>query len=244
MTEERSPESDDLDEFDEFHEEGVSLEELSRSYASVIGDYEAAHPTDMSDAVGDESELVLFDSDDEEAEAEDCPVTPTSILEAVLLVGRPDSGPITASEIASLMRGVTPAEVEQLVADLNANYEQNGSALRIVDSGGGFRLRLADDLKFITDRFYGRVREIRLSQAAIDCLALVSYQPGISRDELEKQRNQPSGGVLNQLVRRQLLEIRREGDGARNPCYYPTNRLLELTGLASLEDLPQVEEWQ
>jgi segregation and condensation protein B len=113
----------------------------------------------------------------------------------------------------------------------------------IVPAGAGYRMQLAEDLSGIKDRFYGRVRDIRLNQAAIDCLALVSYQPGISRTKLEEQRGQPSGAILNQLVRRQLLEMRREGPGKQaGPHYYPTERLLQLAGLASLEDLPQAEE--
>ncbi len=115
---------------------------------------------------------------------------------------------------------------------------------RIATIGNAFRLQLADDLQFIRDRFYGPVREIRLNQAAVDCLALIAYQPGVSREELEDQRGQPSGAVLSQLVRRQLIEVKREGQPKKTLHYYPTDKLLQLIGLGSLEDLPQVEEWQ
>ncbi len=233
-------------------EEGISLEELSQSYSQLLRTASRETPgtastDDLTSPSDDASSGVqLFDPDDQEAEeADHCPVTPLSILEAILMVGRPDNGAITASEIAGLMRGVETAEVAELIEQLNQAYEQQGGALRIAQAGSGYRMQLAPDLKFITDRFYGRVREVKLSQAAVDCLALVAYQPGISREQLDEQRGQPSGGVLNQLVRRQLLEMRREGpDKKLEPHYYPTERLLQLAGLASLEDLSQVEEWE
>lgn len=115
--------------------------------------------------------------------------------------------------------------------------------MRIVEASDGYRTVLADEVDFIRDRFYGRVREVALNQSAIDCLALVAYQPGISRNQLEEQRGQPSGGILNQLVRRRLIEIHRKGDGKDSaPHYYPTDRLVALAGLDSLDDLPQVED--
>lgn len=237
----------DAAEHDEFEEEGFSLEELSQTYAK-LQPANSGTTEEFSVTAGDGSaeELDLFPANDElEPESDEhCPVTPRSIIEAVLMVGRPDSKPITAAEIAGLMRGVDESEVASTIADINQIYATSGRAFWIAEVGNGYRLQLFDDLQFISDRFYGRVREVRLNQTAIDCLALVLYQPGITRDTIDEQRGQPSSGMLNQLVRRQLLEMRREGaNGHLTPHYYPTDRLLQLSGLASLEDLPQVEEW-
>jgi segregation and condensation protein B len=237
-----SPQLDDEDD-----EQGLSLEELSQTYAQLLKKGGVPEPTADSNSIqlAVDAEASAFDPLDEElSESDACPVTPTSILESVLFVGRPDNSPISADEIASLMRGVRPVEIEAHVAELNQIYVETGRAIRIATIGNGFRLQLADDLQFIRDRFYGPIREIRLNQAAIDCLALVAYQPGISRDQLEDQRGQPSGAVLSQLVRRQLIEVRRKGQKPQQLHYYPTDKLLQLIGLGTLDDLPQVEEWQ
>ncbi len=172
-----------------------------------------------------------------------CPLTPQSIVEAILFVGRPDGVSIPAAEIAGLMRGVDASEVASCVAQLNEIYVQTNRATRIVADGAGYRIQLADDVKFVRDRFYGRVRHVKLNQAAIDCLALIAYQPGISREKLEQQRGQPSGSLLSQLIRRQLIDMRRvTEDKQAVQRYYPTNRLLDLTGIESLDDLPQTED--
>ncbi len=231
-------------------EEGLSLEELSQTYSQLLNKgqlpIQSSGALPASTEAGDNSEADKFDPLAEELhESDNCPVTPMSILEAVLFVGRPDNQPIAADELAGMMRGVRAAEIEDLVAELNRIYVETGRVLRIDTVGSGYRLQLAEDLQIIRDRFYGPVREVRLNQAAIDCLALIAYQPGISRVQLEEQRSQPSGPVLSQLVRRQLVEMKREGDRQqRQQHYYPTDKLLQLIGLNALEDLPQVEEWQ
>lgn len=231
---------------------GFSLEELSQSYSQAVargGDSPASSQSGQSPAPAeeqqdDDAEIQIFDPLEDELDATaTLPVTPQAVVEAILFVGQADNNPISAAAIAKLMRGVSEAEVHEIVVELNQSYAQTGRAMQIVEVAGGFQMQLASDLEFLKERFYGRVREVKLSQAAIDCLALVSYQPGISREKLEEQRG-PSGSVLNQLVRRQLLEMRRQPLGTKMvPHYFPTDRLLELTGLSSLDDLPQSEDF-
>ncbi len=230
----------DLDESD-YDDDEVSLEELSQSYraiaeASDVAE-EAAYETEES---GDELPAGIDDDADENV-----PITPSSIIEAVLFVGREDSKEVLGRDIARLMRGVDEAEVDRCVDALNADYVSQGRAIRIVRVGSGYKVDLAPDLAYVRDRFYGRVKDVKLNQAAIDCLALVAYQPGVSRREIEQHRGQPSGGVLSQLVRRELLELRREGKGKDAEMhYFPTERMLQLAGMTSLDDLPQVGDWQ
>ena len=94
----------------------------------------------------------------------------------------------------------------------------------------------------VRNRFYGKVREARLSQAAVDVLAIVAYQQPLSSEQVSRLRGRPCSHVLSQLVRRGLLRIERRGEKLRTPYYFTTDRFLELFGLESLEDLPQSEE--
>ena len=230
---------------------GLSLEELSRSYQRLlqpagteadVGEAEPAvslddSPTSAAQAIDDEP------LDSGAADETNHPVSARSVLEAMLFLGRPDGQPLVAAEVAAVMRGVVESEVDGLVDELNQEYQRSNRAVRVVRDGGGYRMRIAEELEFIHARFRGRAVETRLNQAAIDCLALIAYQPGVSRDELERQRGCPSGPLLNQLVRRQLIEMRRERSGAGTVAtYYPTQRLLRLTSLSSLDDLPQADD--
>lgn len=225
---------------------GLSLEELGQTYAQMLGQGTLPYKQSEDVPTADEVEAPVFDPvADELQESDQCPITPLSILEAILFVGRPDSQSIDADVVAGLMRGVRSAEIEQMVDELNEIYRSQGHVLRIVASGGGYRIQLAEQFSSISDRFYGSVREIKLTQAAIDCLAIIAYRPGITREEIEQQRGQASGTILNQLVRRQLVEIRREGGKKeRSRKYYPTQRLLKLAGVDSLDELPLAEDFE
>ena len=143
------------------------------------------------------------------------------------------------------MRDVAPEEVVEVIDQLNDSYREAKQALRIVKDEHGYRMTIAPSIEKIRRSFLSKVREAKLSQSAIEVLALVAYQPGITSQRVQDQRGRESGSLLSQLVRRRLLEMRREKpeDGGRTvPHYYPTERFLTLFGLDSLQDLPQVEE--
>ena len=86
------------------------------------------------------------------------------------------------------------------------------------------------------------MREARLSQAAIDVLAIVAYQQPLSAEQIGAVRGKPSGAVLSQLVHRGLLRIERQPGKRPNVQYFTTDRFLHLFGLQTLADLPQSEE--
>ena len=152
---------------------------------------------------------------------------------------------MTANALAALMRDVTAEEVVEMIAALNESYKLNEQALRIVEDESGYRLTIAPAVEHVRQSFLGKVREARLSQAAVEVLSLIAYQPGVTAQTVQDQRGKESGALLNQLVRRRLVEMKREkpADGSRKvPHYYPTERFLALFGIESLEDLPLVDD--
>lgn len=238
-----------LEQFQEPDDAGLSLEELGQAYAALMTQgtdpYEASPIVAENVAVADvaasgnipstaDEPLEVIAGDDERA----ADVTPLTILEAMLFVGHPLGEPLTSQQIAGLMRGVRPAEIDELVQELNDNYTRDGSVYHIVSHGAGYRLELRTEWGPIRDRFYGRVKEARLSQSAVDVLAVVAYQQPISGEDVERLRGKPSGGVLSQLVRRDLLRLMRLEP--QSPLVYQTTpRFLDLFGLDDLGDLPQ-----
>jgi segregation and condensation protein B len=195
-------------------------------------------------------DLLPPDSDDDEDRLEldprenddSCQLSPRTILEAMLFVGSPANEPLASVRVAELMRGVQPEEIPDLVAELNHRYTADGCPYQIVSEGSGYRLVLRQGFDGVRDRLYGRIREARLSPAAIDVLSLLAYRQPLTAEEIGRLRGLPSNHLLAQLVGRQLLRIQRSETPGQRPLYYTTHRFLELFGLESLEDLPQVED--
>jgi len=171
-----------------------------------------------------------------------CPIGPLTVFEAMLFVGNRDNRPLSAEQAAQLLRGVEADEVPDLVRQLNARYAANGCPYEIVSTRGGYRMTLRADYDRLRRRFYGRRRQARLSQAAVDVLAIVAYKQPVTAEQVGRLRGKPSGHVLSQLVHRGLLQIERKGDGRHVAWYRTTERFLRVFGLDSLDDLPQSEE--
>jgi segregation and condensation protein B len=171
-----------------------------------------------------------------------CEVTPRSILEAILFVGHPTNEPLTSERVAALMRGVRPEEIDDMVGELNAEYAACGAPYAIRSIHSGYQFALRHEYAPLRDAFYGRVREARLSQSAIDVLAIVAYQQPVGPDEIDRLRSKPSGAILSQLVRRDLLSLERQADRKAKPLFRTTERFLDLFDLDDLSDLPRSQE--
>jgi len=234
-------------------ESGYSLEELSRAYAALMGEGSDPYTPEAADSSAEReddggaedphAEREGYDRGyDQPADDEVCPITPRSIIEALLFVGHPDNVPLTSKQVAATMRGVRPEEVDELVAELNEAYASEGAPYAILSEGAGYRLVLRKEFAPLRDRFYGRMREARLSQAAIDVLSIVAYHQPVTREDVNKLRGKPSSSVLTQLVRRQLVRIERDRDKPRKPRYCTSPRFLELFGLSDLAELPRSQE--
>jgi segregation and condensation protein B len=234
--------------------EGFSLEELGHAYttalmqsttdankateqASILPEASAQEPNEESSSQEELLDAPVVD------ETDGVPLRPESILEAVLFLGTSNSQAIGVAKLVELFRNLSADEIDQYVDDLNDSYVKNNRAFEIAKEGSGYRFQLAKDLSLVRDRFYGKQKESQLNQAAIDCLSLVAYQPGITRENLEKQWNQPAGAMLGTLIRKGLIRIEKsESNTLSETQYYTTNRFLEIIGLDSLEDLPLAED--
>ncbi len=226
----------------------LSLDALSAAFAEAVGEPQPASgsvaaavgPLTLTPASALEfvEPVVQADSLTSAAGDEQCSIGPLTILEALLFVGDPAGGPIAAERLAGAMRGVEPAEIHELVCDLNGRYEQEGRPYIVQSEGAGYRLTLREEHHRVRDRFQGRVKQARLSQAAVDVLALVAYNQPLAAEDVQRLRGSPSGAVLGQLVRRQLLSVERPDPATRVLHYRTTRRFLDVFGLASLDDLP------
>jgi len=222
---------------------GASLDELSDVYAQLVSEGESPYEgvsegnsyTDEADgSISQEAATLALPEEIDNAD-----LTPMSILESMLFVGHPTGEPLVAKSVAGMMRGVTTREIHELVKDLNVAYDDQNSALHIKSVDQGYVLALREEFHGLRERFYGEIREKRLSQAAIDVLAIVAYNQGISRNEIDEMRDHPSQSILRELVRREILRLERLDEKPRKSIYYTTERFLDVFGLEHIDDLPQ-----
>ena len=260
----KSP-ADDSQSTAPLNDQGLSLDELSGSLANLMGGGTSPYEADAGD------DAALTDDHDESGSSDEgsgttaatsdsnlsrkgtairpadvddpCPVTPETIFEAMLFVGHPGDEPLTSTQVASLMRGVRANEVDQYVEDLNATYEEQNCPYVIQSVGGGYRLMLRESHSALRNAFYGKIRTAKLSQAAVDVLAIVAYHQPLDKNEVEKLRREPSARLLNQLVRRELLSVERTEEKPRRSLFSTTSRFLDFFGLTSLDDLPQSQDF-
>jgi segregation and condensation protein B len=210
----------------------ISLEDLSRAFADVM---QVPHEPALSTREPGQGSEVLT------ANGVQVPVTPTSILEAVLFVGSPDQAGVPRDILLGILQGLSHEELQKEVDELNRAYEQSNHPWRIMPDGNGYALQLEGPMESVLDRLQATRRDHTLSQNAIDCLSLIAYQPGITKQELEKQWGQNAGATLQHLMKKSLVRVEKNSDHGEYR-YFTTDRFLEILGIDSLDDLPQGEE--
>lgn len=212
----------------------MDLHRLSQAFASMLG---GEHPSPTSEAPQLETEPCVPPAADDASE-----ISPRTVLESMLFVGRPDNQPLTSEQLSGLMRGVSADEVETIIAELNSRYTAEARPYEIIREGFGYRMTLRSTFAPLREKYYGRMRRVRLSQAAIEVLALVAYNEPLTSDEVARLRGTASGNVLRHLVRRRLLRVERPETKPRKTKYFTTQRFLDVFHLRNLSDLPRSEE--
>lgn len=177
-----------------------------------------------------------------EAVAEETPPPLHRIVEALLFVG---GAPLTAARACETIRGLTPGQFVKAIDTLNEDYRRQGRPYAIQPQHEGYVLGLRPAYKPILEKLYGSIREVRLSTAAVDVLALVAYRQPATKQEVDAIRGAESGAILRQLVRRGLIAVVQRGDSTqREISYGTTERFLDFFALKSLDDLPRAADLQ
>jgi segregation and condensation protein B len=164
------------------------------------------------------------------------------VVEAVLFAS---DGPLTVSKIVSLLGVGTAREVKGHIESLNQRYENQGVAFRIDQIAGGYQMLTLPVYNTWISRLKQNRQDSKLSPAALETLALVAYKQPVVRADIEAVRGVSCGEMLNRLRELGLVKIvGRAEDVGRPMLYGTTKRFLEVFALASLDDLPEVEEFK
>ena len=152
--------------------------------------------------------------------------------------------PLEVKDAAEVLEA-EKADVRELFKELQTEYEQEGRGIRIreADDAFGF-VTLADNDMFL-QKLCTPVRVRRLSQAALEVLAIIAYRQPVTRSEIDSIRGIKSERVIDGLLDKGLIEVTGRSEGVGRPLIYATTReFLKKFGFASLKDLPEVPEYE
>lgn len=160
-------------------------------------------------------------------------------VEAILLVVDEPLDEVTLASVLERPR----AEVAEVLQALAAEYtaEERGFDLRSI--AGGWRLYTRPECAGVVERFVRDGQQARLTQAALETLAIVAYKQPVVKGDIERLRGVEVDGILRTLLEKNLVRIlgRKEIPG-RPILYGTTKRFLELFELKDLSSLPSLEE--
>lgn len=155
--------------------------------------------------------------------------------EAILFVAEE---PVPAPELALVLE-LPVADVETLMDELGRSYEQQGRGFVLRRVAGGYRLASHPDAAPFLERFVSEHRAPRMTQAALETLAVVAYRQPVSRGQIAEIRGVSPDSVLRTLVSRGLIaEVSRDPGPGNAILYGTTGTFMERMGLMSLADLP------
>lgn len=165
----------------------------------------------------------------------DRPLSAARLAEGLLAAGA-----VTAAH-ADRADGIAKAAVDRL----NHDYAQAERAFRIDAVAGGYRVMTTPEHASAVAAIRGAQAKTSLSRAAVETLAIVAYKQPLTRASLEAIRGVACGEILRSLIERRLVTIAGRAEEPGRPMLYgTTKRFLEVFGLASLKDLPSVEEFR
>ncbi|WP_188893560.1 SMC-Scp complex subunit ScpB [Microlunatus endophyticus] len=156
-------------------------------------------------------------------------------LEALLLIA---DEPVSETNLAAALR-VPTDEVAEALAELRALYAETGRGFELRKVAGGWRYYTREDYADLIGAYVLEGQVAKLSQAALETLAVIAYLQPVSRSRVSAVRGVNVDGVVRTLLARDLItETGAEESGAT--LFRTTDYFLERMGLQSLEELPEL----
>ncbi len=168
------------------------------------------------------------------------PMKTTQIIEALLFAS---DAPLSADDLVRGEEELEAEDVEAAINALRAEYEDTGRAFQIYEIAGGYQLLTRPEYSPHLERFETVPKSTRVSNAALEVLAIIAYRQPIDRASIEEIRGVDSSHTLRTLQEFGLADVVGRGEGLGRPLLYgTTDRFLEHFGFQSLEDLPKPDE--
>lgn len=163
-----------------------------------------------------------------------------AIIEGLLFASGDDG--VTVKQLMRIL-SVKGESIEQILEDLKLEYEKKDRGIMIMESSGVFHLTTKPEHSSYHKRFLEIPRPSKMSQAALETLAIIAYRQPITKQEIDDLRGVKSDRPIQTLLSRSLIEEVGRKDSVGKPILYGTNKeFLIYFGLTSLEELPPLPE--
>lgn len=135
------------------------------------------------------------------------------------------------------------SQVENAIEELNEFYEANGVAFRIIKIAKGYQFATRPEFSRYVGFMNTERRQKRLSQAALETLAIIAYKQPITKPEIERIRGVNADYILSTLLEKNLICIKGRAETVGRPLLYgTTDEFLKYFGISDISDLPKPRE--
>ena len=161
-------------------------------------------------------------------------------VEALLFVS---DEPVSAARLARVLEAA-PGEIESVLAALAQDYREAERGFQLREVAGGWRLYTHPAHHDVIEQYVLSWDTRRLSQAALEALAVVAYHQPVTRAGINAVRGVNSEGVVSSLIEKGLVrEVGRDKNQGNAILYATTRTFLEKFGLRDLDELPPIAEF-
>lgn len=151
--------------------------------------------------------------------------------------------PLLAKDAAEVVE-INKDEAYEIFLELKSEYEKEKRGIQIREINGSFQFITDKDQEMFIRKLCTPVKVKRLSQAALEVLAIIAYRQPVTRGEIDQIRGIKCDRVLEGLIDKGLIEISGRSEGIGRPLLYSTTDLfLKKFGFSSIKDLPDIEQF-
>lgn len=163
------------------------------------------------------------------------------ILESLLFVSE---SPVRLETLVEILPESNKETILEGIHRIKTEYEDSSKGLELVEIAGGYQFRTKPKWAEWINRLK-KTKAVKLSQSALETLAIIAYRQPVIRPAIEEIRGVDSGWILRTLLEKGLIKIMGRRDLPGRPIIYGTTKsFLELFGLNTLSDLPPPKEIQ
>lgn len=164
-----------------------------------------------------------------------------AIIEAILFASGKE---VRIGELMSVLE-TSEEETIAIINSLQLNYEKNDRGIEIININDAYELATKKELYEYLYQVFDKRAKPNLSQAAMETLSIIAYNPNITRAEIEAVRGVNSDGTIYKLLEYDLIESAGKLDAPGKPTMYRvTSLFLKMFGVKDLDELPDLPRYK